>query len=376
MAEDQQSGQERTEQPTPKRRKEAREKGQVARSKELNTMIGLLAAAGGLAIFKGYMGNGLAETMRWSFTPSRAALFDPHTTLAAMRAELIHMLVILAPFMGVTLIASLAAPMLLGGWSFSFKAMAPKPEKLNPFKGLKKLFALRGAVEVLKALGKFLLIAFVASHILLYFESQFLQLGVEPLRSAVDHGAHIFILAFLYLGGALVAIALVDVPFQLWDHTRQLKMTRQEVQDESKETEGRPEVKERIREQQQKAAEQRMSTEVPKADVVVTNPTHYAVALRYDEDSMRAPQVVAKGADQMAAQIRGIARRHQVPLVAAPPLARALYSSTQTGREVPAGLYVAVAQVLTYIYRLRSAIDNGEAPPEAPNPDVDGEFAS
>jgi flagellar biosynthetic protein FlhB len=322
-------------------------------------------------LFKGYMGRHLARVMRHGLTHSRAEVFDPHFGLQELHAEMLRMLQLLAPFMLLALVAALAAPMLLGGWSFSTKAMAFKPEKLNPIAGLKKLFALRGAVEVAKALGKFLIVGFVAWRTLMHFMPQFLHLGVEPLNAAMAHGAHLVVVSFFLLGGGLVAIALVDAPFQLWDHTRQLKMTRQEVRDESKETEGRPEVKGRIRNLQQQAARQRMMTEVPNADVVVTNPTHYAVALRYDEATMNAPQVVAKGADHMAAQIRSIANRHDVPLVAAPPLARALYSSTETGREVPARLYVAVARVLTYIYQLRGAIENGEAPPEPPNPEVE-----
>lgn len=376
MAESEQSSQERTEKATPKRLKEAREKGQVARSRELNTMIGLLAAAGGLAMFKGYMGGQLAVAMQHGLSPSRAELFDPHFALTALHASLFRMLALLAPFLVLALVAALAAPMLLGGWSFSLQALAFKPEKLNPVAGLKKIFALRGAVEVAKALAKFALIAFVTWRILLYFAPQFRHLGVEPLRPALEHGAHLVIVAFFLLGGALVAIALVDVPFQLWDHARQLKMTLQEVRDESKETEGRPEVKGRIRNLQQQMAKGRMMADVPRADVVVTNPTHFAVALRYDDSTMRAPQVVAKGADHIAAQIRAIAARHDVPLVAAPPLARALYASTEIGREVPAGLYVAVAQVLTYIYRLRAAAESGEPPPEAPNPEVGTEFES
>lgn len=374
MAENDQSGQERTEQATPKRLREAKEKGQVARSRELNTMIGLLAAAGGLSIFKDYMGDKLSEVMRQGLTHTRAELLDPHYMIAELHADVLRFLSLLAPFMAVALVAALGAPLLLGGWSFSFKAMAFKAEKLNPFKGLKKLFSLKGALEVVKALGKFAIIGFVTWKILMYFAPEFRHLGLEPLSSAIAHGTHIVIVSFFLLGAGLVAIALADAPFQLWDHARQLKMTRQEVRDEHKETEGRPEVKGRIRSLQQQASQRRMMTDIPNADVVVTNPTHYAVALRYDEETMRAPKVVAKGADHMAAQIRTIAAEHDVPLLTAPPLARALYASTRLGNEIPSGLYVAVAQVLTYIFRLKSAGDLDDNMPEAPNPEIDPEF--
>jgi flagellar biosynthetic protein FlhB len=374
MAEDKDSGQEKTEKATEKRKKEAREEGQVPRSRELNTMLGLLAAAGALAMFKGFMGRHLEAAMRNGLSHARGELFDPHALISCLHANFINILVLLAPLFAVALAAALLAPQLLGGWNFSVKALAFKPEKLNPVKGLGKLFGPKSAVEVAKALAKFLLIGYVAFRIVMYFKPQFLKLGIEPLHVAVAHGTHLVIVAFFLLGGALVAIAAVDVPFQLWNHERELKMTRQQVKDESKETEGQPEVKGRLRQLQQQAAQRRMMDEVPKADVVVTNPTHYAVALRYDEVTMHAPRVVAKGADEMAARIRALATHHQVPLVAAPPLARALHASTAIGREVPAGLYVAVAQVLTYIYQLRAALDAGETPPDAPNPAVDPEF--
>jgi flagellar biosynthetic protein FlhB len=262
-------------------------------------------------------------------------------------------------------VVALLVPASIGGWSFSTKSLAPNLEKLDPIKGLGRIFGWRGLMELAKALAKFLLIAAVAGALIMYMAPQLLQLGDEPLRRALAHAGGILGLSFVVLSAALIVIAAVDVPFQLWQHAKQLRMTRQEVKDEFKETEGRPEVKGRIRQLQREMAQRRMMEEVPKADVVVTNPTHFAVALKYDR-KMNAPKVVAKGVDLVAANIRGIAEQHEITMFEAPPLARALYYSTDLGQEIPAGLYVSVAQVLAYVYQLKTAHGAGETAPAPP----------
>jgi flagellar biosynthetic protein FlhB len=265
------------------------------------------------------------------------------------------------------MVVVIMTPLGLGGWSFSTKAISFKLEKLDPIKGLGRMFALRGLMELLKVLAKFALVAAISGSILWSLIGELLGLADEPLHAALAHVARLCSWSFLASSCALIIIAAIDVPFQLWQHNKQLKMTKQEVKDENKETDGRPEVKGRIRALQQEFSRRRMMEQVPRADVVITNPTHYAVALRYDHLSTRAPVVVAKGADLIASQIRLVADQHDVTIVLAPPLARALFASTDIDREIPAGLYVAVATVLAYVYQLRHAYENGDMPPEQPD---------
>lgn len=353
MADDD-KGQERTEQATPKRLQEARDKGQIPRSRELNTMTLMLAASGSLLFLGGGIVDGLLSLLRHTLRIERSRVFDTHAIPHFLYENVMSTLVILAPFLALMAAAALLAPLALGGWSFSPQAMGFKFEKLDPIKGFGKIFSARGLVELLKSLAKFLVLALVTALLLWHKADLFLGLGNEPLRPALQHVASLLGWSFLYLSLALILIAAVDVPFQLWDNARQLKMTRQEVRDEMKETDGRPEVKQQIRRMQREMAQRRMMEEVPKADVIVTNPTHYAVALRYDQNKMRAPRVVAKGADLIALNIRAKGHEHRIPILSAPPLARALFHSTELNKEIPAGLYLAVAQVLAYIYQLRS----------------------
>ncbi|MGH8322939.1 MAG: flagellar type III secretion system protein FlhB, partial [Steroidobacteraceae bacterium] len=248
---------------------------------------------------------------------------------------------------------------------------------LNPASGLARMFSARSIVELAKAFAKFLFIALVAACLLWQSSGELMGLGAEPIDAALEHAAALAGHAFLVLGGTLGLIAAVDVPWQLWQHTQKLKMSRAEIKQEMKESDGSPEMKGRIRKAQQELARRRMMHEVPKANVIVTNPTHFAVALRYDEKRMRAPLVVAKGADIIAARIREIAAEHDVPIFEAPPLARALHRHVEIGSEIPSGLYVAVAQVLTYIYQVKAARRYGAVPPQPPaiDPGLDPDAA-
>jgi flagellar biosynthetic protein FlhB len=240
----------------------------------------------------------------------------------------------------------------MGGWSFSLEAMAFKLEKLDPIKGLGRVFSLKGLLELLKALIKFFLLMAVAYLLIMFFERQILTLSALTPGEASGRVMTMLITALLTLSGAMLLIVIVDVPFELWNFNKQLRMTRQEVRDEMKETDGRPEVKQRIRNLQREVSQRRMMQDVPTADVVITNPTHFSVALSY-ADSSRAPKVVAKGRDLIALQIRTIALEHDVPLYEAPPLARALYATTEVGDEIPHDLYLAVARVLAYLFQLK-----------------------
>ena len=362
---DQDRSQERTEQATPKRLKEARERGQVPRSRELNTTIMLLTGSGGLLMLgEGLLDRLIALTQRgWSL--ERALIFDSRALTAMLGLAVGDALWSLAPFFLLVTVAALLGPIMLGGWSFSVQSLSFKWEKLDPVKGLGRIFAWRGLMEFLKTLAKFVVVTVIAGLLLWQLADHLLALSNEPLNQAIAHAAQLLGWSFLGLSAMLILLAAVDVPFQLWDHSRQLKMTRQEVKDELKETDGRPEVKSRIRNLQREMAQRRMMEEVPKADVVIVNPTHYAVALRFDY-KMNAPTVVAKGADLVAFQIRKVAQQHTVTVFSAPPLARALYHSTELNREIPVGLYVAVAQVLAYVYQLKSAQDGEGVEPAEP----------
>lgn len=374
MAEESSDGEEKTEAPTAKRRREAKEQGQVPRSRELTTLLAMVAAAGCLLIFGSHMADSLIDVLRQGLHVERGTIFDPQAPIRLLREMLGGGLWAAGPLALAMLIVALVAPAALGGWTVSAKALAPKLSKLDPVKGLKRIFGVHGLVELAKALAKVMLVGAVGAYLFWRSRGDFQALAAEPLRLALHHSARIFINTFFMLAAALSLIALADVPFQLWDHARKLRMTKQEIKDELKQTEGRPEVKSRIRQLQQQAARGRMLEQVPKADVVVTNPTHFAVALRYDPLHMRAPKLMAKGTDLIAQRIRQIAQENGVALFEAPQLARALHYTTELEREIPAGLYLAVAQVLAYIYQLHSHRGAGRERPVRPEPAVPEEF--
>ncbi len=373
MAENE-DGQEKTEQATPKKQEEARNKGQVPRSRELTTMAMLVAGSVSIPLMGGPMVHQLGGVMRLGMQVERAKIFDPWAIIEILSQAIYQGFMALVPFLLVMLVTALAAPVALGGWAFSTEAMSFKAEKLNPLKGLKRIFAVRGLIELVKALAKFLLIGSVGAGLLWHYLPELMGLGREPVVSALAHTGSILSVSFVMLSASLLLIAAIDIPFQLWDHSKNLKMTRQEVKDEAKNTEGKPEVKSRIRAMQREVAQRRMMQEIPKADVVITNPTHYAIALRYDADKMAAPVVVAKGVELVAGQVRAVAMANNIPLYEAPPLARALYYSTEIDQEVPAGLYLAVAQILAYIFQLKASVRGGLVPARPDAADVPDEF--
>jgi len=370
------TGQERTEQPTAKRLDEARKHGQVPRSPELAAAAVVLVAGAGLELFGGHAARALYALMQSGLTLRRAQVFDEGALLGSLVSDAAQALAACAPILLMTLAAALAAPLALGGWNFSFEALAPDFTRLSPLNGVQRVFSARSLVELAKAYAKFLIVAAIGGAFIWKSSGHLLTLGNEPLEREIADAAGLSGNALLALAGGLGVIAAIDVPWQLFNHRRQLRMSRQEIRDELKESEGSPEVRRRIRRMQQEVARRRMMQEVPKADVVVVNPTHFAVALRYDERRMRAPAVVAKGADEVAARIRAVATEHRVPIFEAPPLARALHRAVPIGGEIPTTLYVAVAQVLTYVYQVRAAAAAGAAPPVPPHIDAtfgDGE---
>ncbi|MGL4318587.1 MAG: flagellar biosynthesis protein FlhB [Pseudomonas sp.] len=368
------SGADKSEEPTSKRLEEARKKGQVARSKELNTLAVMLAGAAALLIYGAEMGATMIELMRDNFTLSRDVLLDDGSMARNLLASGLQALKSLQPLLIVLLIASIVGPIALGGWLFSAEAMQPKFSRMNPWEGLKRMFSTKALVELLKALAKFTIILLVALAVLKADQKDLLAIANEPVEAGIMHSLEIVGRSLLWLASGLILIAAVDVPFQLWDARQKLMMTKQEVRDEYKDSEGRPEVKSKIRQLQRQMAEQRMMQAVPEADVVITNPTHFAVALKYDPTKGNAPMLLAKGGDFLALKIREIAQEHKVTLLESPALARAVFYSTEVDHEIPAGLYLAVAQVLAYVYQLKqfragkgkrpSPLNNLPIPPE------------
>src|SRR5262245_60987245 len=368
MADD--SAQDRTEQATPKRLEEARKRGQIPRSRDLNSAAVMLVGGAALYMLGEGIGGQLYALVRRGLTISRDQALDSAYLLPALGTAAAEGLRACAPVMGLILLAAILAPLALGGWSFSTEAIAPQFNRLDPLEGLKRSFSMRSLVELGKALAKFALCAVVAVIVLWKDSPALLALGREPTAAAIGHAIKLSGQGLLSISAGLLLIAAVDVQYQLWQYEKQLKMSREEVREEYKESEGSPEIKGRIRQMQQQLARQRMMQDVPKADVIVTNPTHFAVALRYDDNKMRAPVVVAKGADHVAARIREIAAEAGVPIFEAPPLARVLYRNVDIGAAIPQSLYVAVAQVLSYVFQLRSYRDMGMDPPVRPVVDV------
>ena len=361
MAEEQ-TGQERTEEPTERRLQEARKKGQVPRSKELNTMLSLLLASIALLVFGGYICQNLMQISVEGFSIPRELAFDT----AQLPFQFMYMasqaLLALSPFMAIMLVSVFAGPLLMGGWSFSLETISFKLEKLDPIKGLARIVSLKSLVELTKALAKFVLLLGAAILVFFSIDQQLLSLSSMTPKAAGLEAATILVQVLLILSATTILIVALDVPFELWNHSKQLRMTKQEIKDEMKETDGNPQVKQRIRTLQRQLAESRMMEDVKTADVVITNPTHYAVALQYLDRPGSAPKVLAKGKDLTALRIRSIAADCDIPIFEAPPLARALYRSTEIGYEIPHVLYMAVARVLAYVFQLKNATPTDYVP--------------
>lgn len=365
------SDQEKTEQPTEKRLRESREKGELPRSRDLSGAMVVLA--GVAALMNG--GDAAFLHTRRIFSLglqySREALLSDALPGRVLHAAMHEAFGLFGPVAMATMLATLAAPLLLGGLSFSAQALQPKFERLDPIKGLGRIFAMRGLVELGKALLKLLFIGAVLAMLLQHWQGELQATGRGAVMEGTAQAIRLLGRAALWFGSILALIGGIDALYQKFDHAKRLRMSKQEIRDEMKESDGNPEMKGRIRQVQQQQARRRMMEDLPKADVVVVNPSHFAVALRYDDGRMGAPRVIAKGVDVLAQQIRLVAGSHRIPLVEAPPLARALYATTEIGREIPAALYVAVAQVLAYVYQLKKATAQGETPPAAPTPEVD-----
>jgi len=352
MAENE-NGQDKTEDPTDKRKKDSREKGEIARSKELNTVAIMIVGAGGLLAFGGSMAEMMMQLMRDNFTISREAIMDERSMSLMLMASGKAAVLSLQPLLIALMLASIIGPISLGGWLFAAGSMAPKFSRMNPAAGLKRMFSAKALIELLKSLAKFLIVLAVAIVVLMKDKDDLVSIAHEPIEMAVIHSLQIVGWSTLWMAFGLIIIAAVDAPVQLWEAHKKLLMTKQEVRDEHKDNEGRPEVKQRIRQLQRDMSQRRMMSAIPDADVIITNPTHYAVALKYDAEKGGAPVLLAKGSDFLALKIREIGGQHGILLLESPALARSIYYSTELDQEIPAGLYLAVAQVLAYVYQIR-----------------------
>ena len=370
MAENDQDQTDKTEQPTPKRLDEARKKGDIPRSRDLSAAAVMMMAGVGFYLMGAQIGTGISEMMRSGLMLSPDVLTDESWMTTALVNAMGQAALACLPLIGLIMLTAAITPLALGGWAFSAEALTPKFDRLNPLAGFKRMFSATAAVELGKSLGKFSVVAIAAVVVLRMQTGELLGLGSEPTHTAVVHAFKICGQAFIAMSAGLWVIAGIDVPFQLWQYSRKLRMSRHDIKQEMKESEGSPEIKGRIRQLQRETAQRRMMEDVPKADVVVTNPTHFAVALRYDDQRMRAPIVVAKGTDLIAAKIRELADTHNVPVFEAPPLARTLHRHVEIGGEIPQRLYVAVAQVLTYVFQLRAAKQGDAMMPYRPSIDM------
>jgi flagellar biosynthetic protein FlhB len=348
------SNAEKTEPASQRRLDQARKDGDIPRSREIGTFTVLMTAGAGLWMMGGGLVAKLSATLENGLSLNRDQIHNPTLLIERVTSDIAGVLLACMPLAGAIMLVMLASPMLIGGWNFSAKSFMPNFGKLNPMRGLGNMVSTNALIELLKAIAKTLLVGAVAWYVVVSQKDAVIGLVAEPFGSAVPHLGGIIAKAFLTMVGALGAIAILDGPYQIWHYADKLKMTRQEVIQESKESDGNPQIKGKIRQLQREMARKRMMAEVPNADVVVTNPTHFAVALKYGEGQRGAPRVVAKGTDEVAARIREIAKENKVAMLEAPALARALYKHTDIDDEIPEALYSAVAEVLAYVYQLRA----------------------
>ncbi|WP_054112608.1 flagellar biosynthesis protein FlhB [Marinagarivorans algicola] len=365
------SAQEKTEEPTSKRLEKAREDGTVPRSKELTTSALLILGTIALMVTGGHISATIMRVMVACFGASREVVFDAQKLLGLFASAIYESFYALIPFFATVLFACIAGPTALGGFLWSTKALAPKLNRMDPLAGLKRMFSMNALVELFKSIAKVLVVVFSAYFTLSYMRNDVLALVNQPIDEAIYNAAYLSAIATLIICASTLIVAAIDIPYQIYAHVKKLKMSMQDIKDEMKDSEGKPEVKGRIRQLQREMSQKRMMAEVPNADVVITNPTHYSVALKYDPTNMATPICVAKGVDFSAMKIREIARAHHVELVQAPALTRAIYHTTGLSEEIPSGLYVAVAQILAYIFQLREyRSGRGERPPRPNNINV------
>lgn len=358
---------EKSEQASSTRLEKAYEEGDVPRSRELATCVLLFTA--GLSVWGlgSHMNSALKDLLSGGLTFDSKLAFNPEAGLGRLSDQIIDLLIAFAP-LGFTLtIAALAAPVLVGGWNFSTNLLVPNFERLDPIKGMGNLFSKNSLVELFKSIAKATLIGVVAYYVIAADFAELITLSLIPVEVGLAKTGLFLVQSFIFIVGALVAIALVDVPYQLYSYAEKHKMSRQELKQESKEGNGNPEIKAKIRQQQREMSRRRMMSNVQKADVIITNPTHYSVAIQYKEGDMRAPMLLAKGTDTLALRIREIAKEHEILILESPKLARAIYANTELDAEIPESLYLAVAEILAFVFQVKNFNGRSGAYPTQPH---------
>jgi flagellar biosynthetic protein FlhB len=363
------SSAEKTEDPTERKLRIAREEGQVARSVELPAAAVTIGAILTLFFMGGYWIKQMAEIFASGFKFDRKSLDNPDLMVTAFAHQLGEAFLLIVPVLLVTAVMAILSSGATGGYLFSLKSTLPKFSKLSLLSGFKRMFGAHAAIELIKSILKFTLVTVVLWALVSRQMDQMMQLGQMAIEPALASAGWMIAESALWLSLSLLVIALIDAPYQRFAFMKQMRMTKQEVKDEMKDMEGRPEVKQQIRRRQREMANNRMLQKVKDADVIITNPEHFAVALSYDPTGDGAPILLAKGSDHMAARIREEAQKHGVEMFAAPPLARALYFTTEVDHPVPEALYLAVAQVIAYVFGLAD-VRPGVAPVIKPQPKV------
>ena len=373
MAENE-DGSEKTEGASSKKLQDARDKGNIARSKDLSSALLLIVAAVTLYGTGTLLARDLAVIFDFNFLVAREDVFDLSRMIFHLYESVVAMMDSMILLMSVLAVAGIVGSIALGGLNFSWEPLLPKLSKMSPIAGIKRMFSVQSLVELLKAIAKVTLVGIVSYLVLIFFLPETLGLTFQSVELSIAHGIDIVIWSFIFVSLALAFIAAIDVPFQVWSHKEKLKMTKQEVKDEFKQQEGDPLVRGRIRQMQRQAAMNRMMSDVPNADVIITNPTHFSVALKYDQAGGGAPILLAKGGDFIALKIREVGNHYDIPVIQSPALTRAIYHHTEIGDEIPQGLFKVVAQLLAYVYQLRNARTGAPRPESMPNLDVPDEF--
>ena len=366
---------EKTEEPTARRMEKAREEGQVLRSQDLTVAIVTAGLIGSMYALSGFIGPAISQVLNQSFQIVPESLSESSVLVVRFAAIFVESFLILSPVFAIACFLAIGGATLLDGFVFSWKSIEPKASKINPLSGLARIFGIKALVELFKSIMKFLLVGSFGAVYLYFNYEELVHLARGDIYTAIEEGVLFLLFGALLVSTALAVIAAIDVPYQRWEFMRKLKMTKQEIKDEFKELEGQPEVRQKIKQKQREMAEQRMLQDVPTADVVITNPEHFAVALRYDLESEEAPKVIAKGKGLIAQKIKEVASDSDVEIFEAPPLARALYFTTDIGYHIPQALYLAVAQVIAYVFGLQAAKEgNSDTKPEKPKPKVPREL--
>ncbi|MHC8509178.1 MAG: flagellar biosynthesis protein FlhB [Rhodospirillales bacterium] len=352
MAEEQDDAS-KTEEPTPKKLDQAKGKGQIAQSQEIKHWVILLGAAGGVMFMGPWMAERvLSDSRKFIHAPDLISMDFNHFHLV-MAETAFDLLVIVTPIFGLLVILALGGGLAQSGLIWAPDKIKPKPSNISPLKGVKRIISIRGLVEFAKGIFKIAVVALVAFWLAMTMMWDIELVAFFDMRAVLDRLFELVVVLILATFGVMTAIAALDYMYQKYAFIKQMRMTKQEVKDEMKNAEGDPQVKARIRRLRLQRAQQRMMAEVPNADVVITNPTHYAVALTYKMEDMQAPKIVAKGMDDLALRIREIAEENDIPVVENPPLARALHAACELDDEIPIEHYQAVAEVIGYIMRLK-----------------------